>query len=417
MFREEAVGPDRAGIDGQILIGHHRSSSWLALLALLVLVLMAGILVAGSYTRRATGAGHITPHGGVSRLFVAQPGLVIEARVAEGSRVKAGDTLFVISSERQTGEQAQVQLSIVDSIRVREKLIDEQLRNANEAARRDIAAQVQQREGIQREMSKLRTQLKSLQLRQRQAEQEAAQYQSLFAQGLVTRDQRSAREAIADDLATRVSSLEREEFALKRDAEAITQNLETAAARQLVASQALAREAAGIREQLVDAESRRRTIVSAPRDGTITLVQASVGSHVDAGRPVAMLLDADAALKVTVHADGKTVAFLRQGTPATVRVLALPHQRHGTIPARVDSVSKLPAQNQDRLDPIGNLDQAGEPLYAVTLDLERQATSLATAESVLRAGMRVEVDFLLDRRRLWEWMFEPLWLMRQRLHP
>jgi membrane fusion protein len=49
-----------------------------------------------------------------------------------------------------------------------------------------------------------------------------------------------------------------------------------------------------------------------------------------------------------------------------------------------------------------------EPLYRIKAALESQAVLAYGKPRALKAGMQVEADVLLDRRRLIEWIFEPL---------
>ena len=50
----------------------------------------------------------------------------------------------------------------------------------------------------------------------------------------------------------------------------------------------------------------------------------------------------------------------------------------------------------------------GEPLYRITVALDQQAVSAYGQTQPLVAGMQLEADVLLDRRRLIEWLFEPV---------
>jgi membrane fusion protein len=49
-----------------------------------------------------------------------------------------------------------------------------------------------------------------------------------------------------------------------------------------------------------------------------------------------------------------------------------------------------------------------EPMYRVTVTLARQHVMAYGREQPLAAGMQLEADVLLERRRLVEWMFAPV---------
>ena len=53
---------------------------------------------------------------------------------------------------------------------------------------------------------------------------------------------------------------------------------------------------------------------------------------------------------------------------------------------------------------------SGEPMFRITVALNEPLPDVT-----LVAGMRLQADIMLDRRRLVEWLFEPLLGLRSRL--
>ena len=49
-----------------------------------------------------------------------------------------------------------------------------------------------------------------------------------------------------------------------------------------------------------------------------------------------------------------------------------------------------------------------EPLYRITVTLDQQSVAAYGQAQALVPGMQLEADVLLDRRRLIEWLFEPV---------
>jgi membrane fusion protein len=75
----------------------------------------------------------------------------------------------------------------------------------------------------------------------------------------------------------------------------------------------------------------------------------------------------------------------------------------------VTQVSRAPLQAAD----LGGValpvtGAAHEPLYRITVALERQDVSAYGQAQALAPGMQLEADVMLERRRLIEWLFEPL---------
>jgi membrane fusion protein len=53
--------------------------------------------------------------------------------------------------------------------------------------------------------------------------------------------------------------------------------------------------------------------------------------------------------------------------------------------------------------------QATEAMYRIDVALDAQSIEAYGRQEALRPGMALEADILLDRRRLIEWIFEPLY--------
>jgi len=63
-------------------------------------------------------------------------------------------------------------------------------------------------------------------------------------------------------------------------------------------------------------------------------------------------------------------------------------------------------------DPAGG---AGPPVYRVLVSLESQSVLAYGERETLRPGMLVDADILGERRRIIEWVFEPLYAIEGRL--
>ena len=56
-----------------------------------------------------------------------------------------------------------------------------------------------------------------------------------------------------------------------------------------------------------------------------------------------------------------------------------------------------------------------EAAYRVVIKLDKQSVGAPGQELMLRVGMLVNADILLEKRTLLEWVFEPLMQLRGRL--
>jgi len=85
-----------------------------------------------------------------------------------------------------------------------------------------------------------------------------------------------------------------------------------------------------------------------------------------------------------------------------LRYEAYPYQKFGHQTGHVLQVSRTPMAAP------GAGGATGEPMYRITVALDRQAVAAYGQSQPLSPGMQLEADVLLDRRRLIEWIFEPV---------
>lgn len=100
LFRAQVIATVGSRQYGTVIIKGARVHGVLAgIAAVLFLAVMTFFAFFGT-TRKAQSGGILLPSSGVIRIVAGQSGTIVQARVREGQKVKRGDVLFVLSSER-----------------------------------------------------------------------------------------------------------------------------------------------------------------------------------------------------------------------------------------------------------------------------------------------------------------------------
>ena len=410
LFRPEAVDAQRQQWLGRVQLVRPLSLSLLTAGVLVVLVAVGSFLTLAEYTRKATSSGVLVPDLGLIRLVPAAAGTVVERRVAEGQAVLEGDVLFVLALARPAlGEQAEAQV---------QRSLEQRRSSLLGAAR-------QQRALVAAQQVALARRLQALELELEQADSEAALQQQRLA---------LARQALA-----RLESLQAAQFIAAAQVQAKSEELLGLQA----AAQALARQRAGLARERAELEGQQRTVplladgavgeierdlavlsreaaeqdvgrrlvVRAPQAGTVSAVLAEPGQSVSPASALASLVPQGAALQAHLYAPSSAVGFVRPQQRVRLRFDAFPYQKFGHWPGRVLQVSRTPLAASELAGlalPAGEL---GQPLFRITVALEGAPGAEPLA---LVAGMRLQADVLLERRRLLEWLLEPLIGLRGR---
>ena len=164
-----------------------------------------------------------------------------------------------------------------------------------------------------------------------------------------------------------------------------------------------------LREDLVQAERRRvRHRIAAPVEGVVQGVgELAEGSFVQRGDRLMSVVPAGGGLEVRVYVRNRDVGFVEAGQRAIVKIDAFPFTRYGTTEGVVEGVS---------LDAMGGSDPelpAGEAAgftagYLARIAIPRPSLEIDGAVVPLRPGMHAAVDVRTGRRRLIEYVIEPL---------
>jgi membrane fusion protein len=137
------------------------------------------------------------------------------------------------------------------------------------------------------------------------------------------------------------------------------------------------------------------------------MVIAEPGQSVSPEAALASMVPIHARLEAHLYAPSSALGFIRAQQPVYLRLAAFPHQKFGHQVGTVQQVSSTPLQAGE-LAALPLASKPNEPLYRVTVSLQRQEVIAYGSPQPLAAGMQLEADVLLERRSLIEWLFAPV---------
>lgn len=408
LFRQEAIDAKLPRLAGEVVLQPGMSATVLALISLVISVGLVAFAYYGSYTRRATVTGYLLPEGGVTRVMAVQPGVVEEIKASDGLHVRKGDVLFVISTDRLGPDAADFQAQISRGIVERRRSLETELGQSRAAQRDESALLARRLENLKAEQENLVRQIEQQKARLSFAEDALARYRRLLEQDLISREQVVQKEVDAVDQRVRLQALQRDQIVVERELATTQRDLEATRARYETTHLTLQRSVSSTQQEYTELEARRRIIVTAAVDGVVTFVQTGKGALVDTQRPLAYIVPAGVPLEARLLAPGRAIGFVKPGREVKLRYQAYPYQKFGQQDGVVTAVSSFAAQASDLVGAATPEGLAGEPLYAITVRLKAQTLVAYGREEPLQAGMKLEADIMLDSRRLYEWMLEPL---------
>ncbi len=155
---------------------------------------------------------------------------------------------------------------------------------------------------------------------------------------------------------------------------------------------------AAAREQLAGAVGDTRSIL-APYDAVVlSVAQTGAGAVVDLGAVLCQLARLDAAGQPRLTLAEAALPRLRTGQPVRLFLSAYPYQRYGTQTAQLDWVS-----------PSGVVNEQQAQFFALA-----SLTSPTNPALPLRIGMSGEARILVGRRKMIDYVLEPVRALRER---
>ena len=417
LFRRAALAAQKPKSFGEILLVRPLSYRLLSAAAVLCTLAIVALFTWGSYTKRSSVTGQLVPDAGLLRMYPPQSGIVTSKLVGEGQAVRAGESLYLITGERQSDTMGSVLAGISEQLGVRQASLQRELERTRQLQREEQEGLRRQVEALASELDKIDSLLAGQRARVGLAEETSARYQSLLDQDYISREQRQQKHEELLDQQARLKSIEREQIALRRELGLRRENLAGLRLKHENQQAQIERIISSTSQELGESEGRRLLAIVAPIDGTATAVVAEVGQAVDGRRPLLSIVPAGSLLTAQLYAPSRAVGFVRPGAPVLMRYQAYPYQKFGHARGSVVSVARtaLPAGEISALLPPGVDAQGSEPLYLITVALEQQTIDAYGVAQPLQAGMLLEADVLQESRRLYEWVLEPLFSLSGKL--
>lgn len=403
-----------------------KSSSWLGAIVLtsksvaLSLVVACVLIVAVilfflstfEYTRRARVTGSTAPTHGLIKVLAPLSGVVLTRSVSENAALVPGQELLSVSSERATMQSASAQAEISERVRSRIENL-----KAERATQLDLM--LLQRSSLERrvrslenESSQLESEVRLLSDRVSLSLKNVERFKELARTHFVSQAQAQQREEESLDQQARLQALLRTRLGIEKELVTIRSELTQLPARLQSQIATIDRNVSVAEQELLENESRRQVSVTAPQAGTATAILVEPGQTVSAGQPLLSIVPKNGKLEAHLYTPSRSAGFVQPGHKVLLRYQAFPYQKFGHHEGIVKHVSKAALAPQELSQLAQGSLANNEPVFKIVVDLASQSITAYGERKELQPGMQLEADILIDRRRLVEWILEPLYSLR-----
>jgi membrane fusion protein len=415
LFRSEALAHQQQKLYGTILLARPLSFTAITLLFIVMAAGLIAFFLLFGFSRKEVVPGVLLPEHGLIRIYAQQPGVVLERKVYDGQIVKQGDVLFVMSSERSSSAKGDTQSAIGETLTSRITRLRNELSQQQQQTRQQQAALDKRRIALKGQQEQIDSEIALQQKRVQLAEASTQRYTDLQKSNFISEAQVQEKSADLLDQQSRLRILERGRSSLAVDVSTIEADLRDLPLRAQREASGIERSITELEQGIVQNEAQRELVVRATQAGRITALTAEPGQGVVANQALATLLPVDDKLEAELYAPTRSIGFIKPGAKVLVRYQAFPYQKFGQHEGVVREITRSALQPGE----IGTLmtrDPAStEPLYRIRVALNDQAVRAYGYDEALRAGMQLDASLVLEHRKLYEWIIEPLYSVTGRL--
>jgi membrane fusion protein len=413
LFRQEAIDAQRDKLLGEVSLARPVPLWVFTAMAIAFAAAAITFALTGEFSRRERVEGFVALDAGAARILIPEVGTLAELMVREGQSVAAGNPIARITFEATRKAGAQTSELVQQEIEQRIETLAREQRETGSLANQQSEQLRRRVADLQKEVTQIDAEIRLQQQRVASAEQLARRYSDLTQEKFVSDIVAQQRRDEVLDQTVKLEALRRQRATIERDLGAARAEEPTIATRARAQIEQLKRAQSELEQSRIQeqADAKRETILRAPFAGVVTNVALTQGQSVSADQLLATVLPAGSGLHVELLVPTRAIGFVKPGSEVELRYEAFPFQRFGQYRGVVNQVSKTVWSQGEKVGPF----MVKEPVYRVDVKLDEQVVRAQGQEFPLKSGMLVGADILLEKRTIFEWVFEPVLQLRARL--
>lgn len=401
LFRQEAIDAQREKLLGAVSAARPVPLRVFTAIAAAFAVMLIVFSFWGEYTRRERVEGFLATSAGAARVLAPMAGTVDALLVKEGTEVTPGTLIARLTVSSQVPIDPK-------ELEVQTRQIDLEINDAKRLARQEEDQMRGRVKGYEAELEQSGAEIDLQKSRVAQAQREVERTAKLLKEGFYSEAELVKRQGELLEQQAKLQTFRRARAGVERE---LANARSEVGAVQIKLSEKISQLQRRLSELRSLSKLPTQTIdIKASTAGVLSNIGVAQGESVAADAPLATIVP-PGSLRAQLLVPTRASGFIRPGNEVILRYDAFPFQRFGQYKGTVDDVSRTVWSTNER---VGQM-TAREPVYRVDVKLERQTVMAAGQEMPLRQGMVVSADILLEKRTVFEWVFEPVLELRGRL--
>lgn len=411
LFRKEVFVAQQNKWTGQVILTRPFSFLFLTFCAFLIALCIIIFLIFGSYTNKTTVEGQLLPTMGVVRVYSSDIGTITHKFVEDGNFVKAGEPLFKLSTSR-FGEKGNVQAKLAAEANLKKTLALqelERLKRIHQNEQKNVHNNIHR---LNNQLENIKQQITGQNRQIRLAEKTLNKNKFLASQGAVSQQDKMTAESHLLEQRSRLESLKLEQNNAIRELDEQKITLSSLPERHKTELSQLNRAITEMNQEILDFDLKSEQTIRASKSGYISTINVDIGQQVEPSKLLLSIVPEQTELVANLYIPSKAVGFIKPKDKVVLRYQVYPYQKFGHATGEIISVART-ALGKQELSGLGiiftNPTLLNEPAYLVKVKLEKQTIKAYGENKPLQIGMILEADILHERKKLYEWVLDPLY--------
>ncbi|MGF1831745.1 HlyD family efflux transporter periplasmic adaptor subunit [Photobacterium angustum] len=408
MFRNEVLEAKKQRLFGTVIVTQPMSIYAISLTCFIVFILIFIYLSQANYSRKETVNGYLTPEKGLVKVFSNRMGVIANIYVVEGEVIEQGKEIVKIKNSQSltTGIELSTALSYELSLQI--GYLEKELNTVVKVNEKELSRIKRQITQLNKSILALNNAKETNKKKIRLKENQLNNNQKLLQKGhisqsqidLVTEQYLDSLEA-NDRLDREIANVNAEISTLRSEYISLPEQLTL---KQIVINRQLSE----LKAQVTELDNQYEFTQKAPESGIVTAIQPSIGTRVDPNTPLLSIIPVDSPLEIELLLPTRSAGFVQIKDKINIRFDAFPYQKFGIVVGEISNIDKALILPTDRQLPI----KFDEAMYRVRAKLHKQSVQAYGKEFPLKVGMIAEVDIILEKRSLLEWLLDPIYAVK-----
>ncbi|WP_263056772.1 HlyD family secretion protein [Pantoea agglomerans] len=413
LFRQEALDAANRGNLGIVAL-YCPPYRWLVIsVVVLITAATALFFIFGSYTKYESSTGELLHKNGMLIIPPPVSATVVDIPVKEGQHVEKDDVLMVLSSEvsTQLGQTRQV---IAENLKGQRERLQQDLVTLEKLHQVEMKGLTDTIASLKLQQEQLKLQLTHRRKQVSLAKMQLDKLEAMHNEGYASSRQMEEQESNLLDSQARYQEYQRQLLDISQKIVQTEQQLHEKPLDDEKKRNDIERQLADNRQSMAENEARRSFELRAPKSGYVGMIMVKNGQMLTAGQSAIAVLPSNTELVARIMVNTQSIGFIQPGQRVVLRYKAFPYQKFGQQYGKVIEVSRTALSPQEVTTLTGK-NNIQEQQYRVLVSLDKQSITAYAQNEKLKPGMALDADFIVDKRRLYEWVLEPIFALGHKI--